>query len=272
MSETNRIDRFLVMHAARADQWREVLTAADQWAAGTGSAAKVADELRDIAIIEELHAYPGVRLLSRLHDRLSAGDAAATAAITRRISDAILTNAFAQQAEGETTSEAEDFPEVLPSVISGRDQHRPYFEVLLVTPQPRSRWPAMAAEFRRLRRSEDRFVYEPVIVGSFEDALCAILVNPHILAAIVAEGFAFRSSHDAPVLRGILDKTIGKAAPARFRSFLPHKGPRRPRPAARRSRACSPPCSCSRCRFSSARSSTISPGRRVFCCRASCPP
>ena len=214
MSDTNRIDHFLVMHAARADQWREVLSAADQWAGGTGSAAKVAEELRDVSIIEELHAYPGARLLSRLQDRLTAGDAAAVAGLVRRISDAILTKSFAHEAEADGASDAGDLHDVLPSVVSGRDHHRPYFEVLLVTPQPRNRWPSMAAEFRRLRRPEDQFVYEPVIVGSYEDALCAVLVNPGILAVIVAEGFAFRSSHDAPVLRSILDKAIGSLEPS----------------------------------------------------------
>ena len=41
MTHTDNIDQFFVMHAARADQWREALTAAEQWAAGTGSRAKV---------------------------------------------------------------------------------------------------------------------------------------------------------------------------------------------------------------------------------------
>ena len=56
---------------------------------------------------------------------------------------------------------------------------------------------------------EDSFIYEPVIVGSFEDAVCAVIVNPQILAVIIAEGVPFRSSHDAPVLRRIIDQTLG---------------------------------------------------------------
>ena len=75
----------------------------------------------------------------------------------------------------------------------------------------------MAAEFRRLRRSEDDFIYEPVIVGSFEDALCAVLVNPQILSVIVAEGFAFRSRHEAPVLRSHPRYDARQAGGQRFR-------------------------------------------------------
>jgi arginine decarboxylase len=214
MDNTNRIDSFLVMHAARADEWREVLTAAEHWAAGTGSRAQVEDELRDLAVIEELHAYPGGRLMSRLQERIAAGDAAVVASMVRRIADAILTSAHGQQVDGGEGESDDALLDVLPSVVSGREHHRPYFEVLLVTPQPQSRWAAMAAEFRRLRRVEDQFVYEPVIVGSFEDALCAVLVNPQILSVIVAEGFAFRSRHEAPVLRGIIDKTMGTVEPS----------------------------------------------------------
>lgn len=211
MSETNRIDRFLVMHSARADQWREVLSAAQDWAKGSGSRAKVEKELKDIAVIEELHAYPGVRLMGRLRERIAAGEAEVVMSMVQRIADAILTSAFAQQAEGDPSGEGDDgLPDVLPSAVSGREQHRPYFEVLLVSPQPQSRWGAMAAEFRRLRRPEDLFVYEPVIVGSFEDALCAVLVNPSIQAVIASEGFPLRSVHDAPVLRTILDSALGK--------------------------------------------------------------
>ena len=62
---------------------------------------------------------------------------------------------------------------------------------------------------RRLRRVEDAFVYEPVIVGSFEDAICAAIVNPKLLAVIAAEGVPFRSRHDAPVLRRIIEQTLG---------------------------------------------------------------
>ena len=72
---------------------------------------------------------------------------------------------------------------------------------MIVTGAPAARWPALTAEWRRLRRPLDSFVYEPVIVGSFEDAFCAAMLNPDLAAVIVHEGFAFRSRHDAPILR-----------------------------------------------------------------------
>ena len=198
----DRIDNFIAMASGRSDLWRDALTTAQKWAAGNGTRSAVEESVANLAVIEEFHAYPGVRLMNHLRDKIATSDAAVVADLIRRFSDAILTGAYASQSErSEAGEEGDILQDVLPTVISGRDARRPYFEVLLVTPQPASRWPAIGAEFRRLRRVEDDFVYEPVIVGSFEDALCAAIVNPQILAVIVAEGFPFRSLHDAPVLR-----------------------------------------------------------------------
>ena len=41
-------------------------------------------------------------------------------------------------------------------------------------------------------------------VGSFEDAVCAILLNPVIACVTIYEGFAYASRHDAPALRDVL--------------------------------------------------------------------
>ena len=68
---------------------------------------------------------------------------------------------------------------------------RPYFETLIVTGLSSGNWPALAAEWRKLRRPVDQFVYEPVIVGNLEDALCAAMLNPNIAAVVINEGLAF---------------------------------------------------------------------------------
>jgi arginine decarboxylase len=211
MPKSDRIDNFFAMHSARTDSWRSLLYCARDWASGSGSKAKTEDALADIAVIEEFHAFPGVRLMNRLREKLAAGEAAVVADLVRQYADAILTGTFTQMSESDGSTDGSDaLPELLPSVIAGRDVHRPYFEVLLVSPQPPSRWPAICAELRRLRRVEDAFIYEPVIVGSFEDAICAAIVNPKLLAVIAAEGVPFRSRHDAPVLRRMIEQTMGK--------------------------------------------------------------
>ena len=210
MPTSDRIDNFFAMHSARSDRWRDVLSAAQKWATGQGKRAEVEQSLAELTTIEEFHAYPGVRGMGQLREKIAAGDAAVVAELVRKISDAILTGVYAHQAEsGEAGENGDILQDVLPSVITGRETRRPYFEVLFVSPQPASRWPAICAEIRRLRRPEDSFIYEPVIVGSFEDAICAAIVNARILAVIVADGVPFRSKHDAPVLRRVIESTLG---------------------------------------------------------------
>jgi len=68
-----------------------------------------------------------------------------------------------------------------------------------------ARWPHLVSEMRRLRRSEDEFIYEVVPVGSFEDAVCAAVLNPDLAAVLIYEGFPLCSRHDVPVLRELLD-------------------------------------------------------------------
>src|SRR6185369_6595609 len=55
------------------------------------------------------------------------------------------------------------------------------------------------------------FIYEPIFVGSFEDAVCAAALNPSIISVVLAEGFPYRSRHDAPVLRSVLNPLLGEA-------------------------------------------------------------
>jgi arginine decarboxylase len=201
-----RIDQFFAGPGARGDQWRNLAGLAGAWKK-SGSRAKFDAALAELTATEEFHAYPGLKLMSALRDHAAANDADATAALARRITRALLTKSFRQTAEDWEAHEEDDgsAADVLPPALGRTDAARPYFEVLIVTGAPASRWPAIAAEWRRLRRSLDAFIYEPVLVGSFEDAFCATIINADLAAVIIHEDFPFRSRHDAPILRSIVE-------------------------------------------------------------------
>jgi arginine decarboxylase len=91
---------------------------------------------------------------------------------------------------------------------------RPYFEVLVVTPTAPAKWPTHVQQFRRLRRTQDAFVYEPVFVGSFEDAVLGVILNASIQSVVIYEGFQYASAHQAPVLRSVLASRLGVDAAA----------------------------------------------------------
>lgn len=66
-------------------------------------------------------------------------------------------------------------------------------------------------------------------MGSFEDAFCAAALNPAIIAVVLAEGFPYRSRHDAPVLRSVLDP-LGEAEGPDMSALRLARGLKRIRP------------------------------------------
>ena len=205
-STADRIDHFFSAPSARNDRWREINSCAKAWAAGRTDRAATEAVLRAAAPLEEFHAYPGNRLLSALNERLEKGDAQGFASLARRISASIAARSYKEDpAAWESVEDAaEAAPDMLPPTLGPGERARPYFEMLVVTPAPVARWPNHVAQFRRLRRPEDAFVYEIVPVGSLEDAICAAVLNPDIAAVTIYEGFALNSRHDAPVLRSVI--------------------------------------------------------------------
>jgi arginine decarboxylase len=206
-----RIDQFFAGLGARCDQWRQLVDRAEAWAQGSGSRADFETALDEMTAREEFHAYPGHQLLTALRDHATSNDARATALLVRRITRALLTRSFRQHASDWDPHEDADSvaSEVLPPSLARSEAHRPYFEVLMVTAVPAARWPALAVEWRRLRRPLDAFIYEPVFVGSFEDAFCATILNPDLAAVVIHDGFPFRSRRDAPILRQLAE-AVGK--------------------------------------------------------------
>ncbi|MFL0671361.1 MAG: hypothetical protein ACJLS3_08045 [Erythrobacter sp.] len=207
-----RIDRLFSMPAARADRWRRLSSAAKAWAGGQGDQASTQTYFDELSVFEEYHAFPGMVLMQSLARSIAAGNAGLAAETAARVSSAILTKSYRNNPQDWEHSEDFATPVELLPVRRGQAS-RPYFEVLVVVAEPMAKWPALADEIRRLRRPEDAFVYEPVIVGSYEDALCAAMLNPIILSVIVYEGFDARSRHDPLVLRQVIgaDLDLGDA-------------------------------------------------------------
>src|SRR6476660_3911090 len=202
-----RIDRFFAGPGARADQWSHLVELAQSWSRGSANRATVEVALNEMATAEEFQAYPGLKLISALRDAVAANDAHATATLARRITRALLTRSFRQNAgdwdsheDGEATRDVTLHP-----ALTRTDSHRPDFEILIVTSAPSSHWSDLAEQWRRLRRPLDAFIYEPVFVGTFEDAFCASILNTDLAAVVIHEGFAFRSRQDAPILRSLAE-------------------------------------------------------------------
>jgi len=122
------------------------------------------------------------------------------------MSGALLSGSYRYDgAEWETSDDGSaSMPERLSATLEGGANHRPYFETLFVTPVPPASLTKVAEEIRRLRRIEDTMVYEPVLVGSLEDALLATILNGKIEAVVIFDGIPVPSSQNVPLLRDFL--------------------------------------------------------------------
>jgi len=208
-SSPERIDRLFSTGEARLDRWYKLVFAAQAWAAKHDEGGRTAVEaaFADLRPAESFFGYPGPRLLRAIEDEIAQSDAGDIARLVQRIYNALMSNSYrADAADWETTDDATNGVAGvrLPPRLESGETRRPYFELLIVSPAPPGRWPATTQELRRLRRPEDQFIYEGIVVGSFEDAILAVLFNGGIQAVVINDGFRFASYHDAPILHQVL--------------------------------------------------------------------
>ena len=104
-----------------------------------------------------------------------------------------------ESADEEDAEAAEDTPE-------SRAHARPYFEILVVDMLTPAQERTLRANLTQMRRTEDPFIYEAVIVPSMEDAAIAILVNHNIQAVVVRFGFELRSKCHLSILNRYLSR------------------------------------------------------------------
>lgn len=81
---------------------------------------------------------------------------------------------------------------------------RHYFEVLIVDDGSEEDLSSLKANLRQVRRPEDDFIYDVVIVSSLEDALIATLFNYNIQACVIRYGFPLHSKNHLELLQRYL--------------------------------------------------------------------
>jgi arginine decarboxylase len=206
------IDHFFSAAAARNDLWRDLSRAARSWAEQDEDRDALQSEclrrIGQLRPLESLQAYPGSRLVGRLEERIASGDAQGTVRLITRISDALMSRSYRSEQADELDS-ADDGADGRASSCALRESaSRPYFEVLFVSSVAPSRWEDRVRRIRSLRRSLDEFIYEPVLVGSFEDALLAVILDTNLESVVLYDGFPYASSHDLPLFRSWLESRL----------------------------------------------------------------
>ncbi|CAN5752575.1 aminotransferase class I/II-fold pyridoxal phosphate-dependent enzyme [soil metagenome] len=158
----------------------------------------VGEALEVLRPYEPYWAFPGLRTFEKLEAFFQQGAHEAFARHATRIVQLLAKSSYRRiDLSTSRLSEYADLVNIsrVVDAISHdtETESRPYFEVLLVddlTPQQETE---LRLQLRTFRAPEDDFIYELVVVRSFEDAMTAVLLNCDIQSAVVRYIFPFHS-------------------------------------------------------------------------------
>lgn len=147
--------------------------------------------------MEGYWAFPGKRALRNLRRLFDADHFEGLELETSRIVRALTSNAYRAGGRGDQVhDEDEDLHPSDEGQGSGRGRdRRPYFEVLVVDNSGDQDERILREGLQRLRQDRDDFVYDLVVVPSFEDALIAVLLNHNIQSVVIRFGFPIKSEN-----------------------------------------------------------------------------
>lgn len=208
--EDHFLGNFLVAPSVRADLWVELLSKARSLVSTTTAVTlgnivqEYARELANIRKIEKYFAFPSLEKINELESLLKNQEYKLLLKHTQFIATAIISEKYMHDIDifDEKHLDQTVAADRLPTAIS-HSNYAPYFEVLSVVPHQVSRWQHIVHEARQLRRPEDKFFYEPVVVGNAIDALTAIILNAQINAVVLYQGFTIENNEKNSIIDGL---------------------------------------------------------------------
>ncbi|NNE88048.1 MAG: aminotransferase class I/II-fold pyridoxal phosphate-dependent enzyme [Silicimonas sp.] len=170
---------------------------------------QTAETLLDaLAPIEVYWAFPGAHAFEHLRKLLEQRNIEDLSISVRRVARALTSGAYRRRTIPISSDEIdnEDYEDESTLAPEDRALGRPYFEVLIVDNVNEHQERFLRNNLHRVRRAEDPFIYEPVIVPSLEDALMGILFNHNVQAVIVRPGLVLKSKHVLPIIQQYLHR------------------------------------------------------------------
>ncbi len=158
--------------------------------------------LQALAPIEVYFAFPGGSAFDYLRRLLDHGNFTDFSTAVRRVSRALTSGAYRRRSIPLIADETEgdEFEDESTQTLEARALGRPYFEVMIVDDVTEHQERFLQSSLQRMRRSEDPFIYETVVVPSIEDALIGVLFNQNVQAVIVRPGLSLKSKNETNVL------------------------------------------------------------------------
>ncbi len=201
----------------RFDRWsslREAMATLSRNPDGRGSVGlrkRVSELFEALTVIEPYWAFPGMSAFEMMRRQYEHGSIEAAAYGIHRVTRALTSGAYRRRhipIERDLGDSDEHEDEALLSP-EARAMSKPYFEVLIVDDvnEHQERW--LKSNVARMRRPEDPFIYESVVVPSVEDALIAVLFNHNIQAIVVRPGLRLKSRTQLSILTRYLNRAGG---------------------------------------------------------------
>ena len=166
--------------------------------------ARVALDL--LSPIESYWAFPGRVAFNQLRRLLDNEDYSDLARAAARIVRALMSNSYRRRFVPTIFPSEEEEEDEQSETAEEQAHARPYFEVLVVDNITASQEHTLRTGLHAMRRAEDRFIYEPVVVPSFEDALIGVLFNHNIQSVVIRYGFPLRAKHRLEILHRYLTR------------------------------------------------------------------
>ena len=194
----------------RTDRWSALKSTCERLCRANKERAqeklhKRAEELIDsLHPIERYWAFPGHATFDRLRLLLGDSQYSTLHKLVARIVRALLSNSYRRYTHYFDLEDEADLADANADELDPPSGKRPYFELLIVddlTPQQEEH---QRQALRRIRRPDDRFIYEPVIVPSLEDALIGVLFNHNIQAVLIRSGLSLEAQQRLPILERYL--------------------------------------------------------------------
>ncbi len=170
--------------------------------------ARVRQVAATLEPVESYWAYPGKRAFTELKAGIDRGEFVRAHHNARRIHRMLAAQTYRHESavidgDGDGPSQIETDDE------RAAQLSRPYFEVLIVDEMSQAEEDALRRRVVKKRNPDDDFIFDIVVVPSFEDALIATLLNFNLQAVVIRHGFPFRSVYHNDMLRRFLESVDG---------------------------------------------------------------
>ncbi len=201
----------------RSDRWSKLRETTDALARDPDGrrskafGAKISELLDSLAPIEAYWAFPGVQAFDHIRRQFEHGNLDDVAFAVHRITRGLTTGAYRRRhiPLDREAAEGDDHEDEAMLSPEARALTKPYFEVMIVdnVNEQQERW--LKSNMQQMRRPDDQFTYEAVVVPSLQDALIGVLFNHNIQSIVVRPGLKMESKVDLPILKRYLDRAGG---------------------------------------------------------------